>query len=431
VKRWEKMVMPVAALSLLASAAMAAVPGYTLKVTLNATGELEGGTGFQMGRVNNKGQYSGVVNIGERVFAWDGTKGIRVSDDTFKTPDGAAFSTGNVWTSLGMNDAGVVAWVADMDGSVAGVKYIVTFDINTKQYAIIERPGDPLPGGGTAADGGNHGATDRMLADINSAGQVVWNRVIAGPEGDPRSGIFMWDPVTKEKTAVARPGQDVVGGTKLDNGWNPAINDAGQVVFNGRTAAPGEDPGGVFMAEKGTITPIAVPGQKVGDLTIASARWGDIANNGDIALVADTGDAQTDAAEVTDNTAVLVYRAATKQLEVIAKPGDTLPGGSTFAGVEASRRVVIATSNAVAFAGVRADGQGGIYIHRNGQLEALITDGGDVPGLGKVDGVVKGIGGVSGYHMDMSENGYVAFPAVVDGVEGFVVATPPAPTAGG
>jgi hypothetical protein len=42
-----------------------------------------------------------------------------------------------------------------------------------------------------------------------------------------------------------------------------------------------------------------------------------------------------------------------------------------------------------------------------------------------VDGVSKGIGGVTGWHFAMSENGYIAFPASVDRTEGFVLATPP------
>jgi starvation-inducible outer membrane lipoprotein len=85
---------------------------------------------------------------------------------------------------------------------------------------------------------------------------------------------------------------------------------------------------------------------------------------------------------------------------------------------------------------VREDGGDGIYVYQNGKVEALILGNSTVTGLGRVDGVSKGIGGVTGYHFAMSENGHIAFPAVVDGTECFVVAAPPAtqavnpPTAG-
>ena len=63
---------------------------------------------------------------------------------------------------------------------------------------------------------------------------------------------------------------------------------------------------------------------------------------------------------------------------------------------------------------------------RNGKVDALILGGTTVAGLGKVEGVTKGIGGVTGYHFGVSGDGHIAFPAVVDGVEGYVVASPPA-----
>jgi len=44
-----------------------------------------------------------------------------------------------------------------------------------------------------------------------------------------------------------------------------------------------------------------------------------------------------------------------------------------------------------------------------------------------VAGVTKGNGGVTGYHMGVSGDGHVVFAAVVDGVEGYVVAAPPKP----
>lgn len=421
-----------AALGLLAAAGCGAdVPGYTFSAPICAKGETEG-SAFQMGRVNNKGQFSCVINVGgERVFVWDGTKVLKLSDDSIKLPDGSAFSTGNVWTSLGINDNGKVAWVADTDASVAGVRYIVTYDLKSGQYEIIAKPGLPVPGGGTFGDGENFGPTNRMLADINNKDQVAWNQAISGGDADGHSGIFLYDPATKKTTALARPGA-VVEGKKLTNGWWPSINDAGQVAFIGDVE--NSDDYGIYLADsKGNLTAIAPAGTKVEGLTISSARWPSLANNGDIVFVGDTGASQGGSGEGTDDTAVFLYSTADKKLHVVVKPGDALPGGSTWKGVEPSRRVVQANSRGqVAMIGVRADDRDGIYLWQGGKLQALILGNSTVPGLGKVDGVSKGVGGVTGYHFAMSENGYVVFPAVVDGTECFVEATPPAtpPAAG-
>src|SRR4029077_6207174 len=127
---------------------------------------------FQQGTLNTKGQFAfdmiNSADSAERIFVWDGKQVIMLSDSSIKLPDGSAFSTGNVWTPFGLNDNGTVAWIADTDGSVAGVKYVVTYDLTTKKYSIIARPGDPAPapGGAKFGDDVNFGATDRMLADI-------------------------------------------------------------------------------------------------------------------------------------------------------------------------------------------------------------------------------------------------------------------------
>jgi hypothetical protein len=60
-------------------------------------------------------------------------------------------------------------------------------------------------------------------------------------------------------------------------------------------------------------------------------------------------------------------------------------------------------------------------------IDALVLGDSTVPGLGKLGGVVKNNGGVTGYHLGVSSDGHVAFPAIVDGVEGYVVASPPPP----
>jgi hypothetical protein len=60
-------------------------------------------------------------------------------------------------------------------------------------------------------------------------------------------------------------------------------------------------------------------------------------------------------------------------------------------------------------------------------IDGLLLGNTTVPGLGKVGGVTKNNSGCTGYHMGVSGDGHVLFDAVVDGVEGYLVATPPPP----
>jgi hypothetical protein len=434
VKRWETMaVVSVAALGLLApaicrAAGLPKLSDYKFQCVAAAKGDFDGGNSYQMGGVNSKGQMSFVISVGgERVYAYDGTKVIRVSDDSIALPDGAHFQN-DVWTSLGINDNGKVVWIASTD-SALGQHYVMTYDINTAKYEIVARPGDAVDGGGKFGSGESWGASARWYANINNKDQVAFNaNVLEG--NDSHSGVFMYDPATKKVTKVAHPG-DTVGGKKLTNAWWPSINDAGQVVFIGNV--DDSEDYGIYVADgKGNISPISPPGTKVDALTLSSSRWPAIANNGDIAFVGDVGASQGGASDpnATDDAGVFLYSAADKKLHTIVKPGDAVPGG-VFHGVANRRRTVQVNSlGQVSFPATREDGGDGIYVFQGGKIEALMLGGTTVAGLGKVDGVTVGNGGVTGWHFAMSEAGHIAFPAVVDGTECYVLATPPAPTAG-
>jgi len=422
-------VVSVAAIGLLAPtrgrAAEINVKDYTFSMPVKAAGEYDGAGALQMGDVNNKGQFCMDFSLGgEREYVWDGTKLIMLTDENVTMSDGATFAVGNVWSPTGMNDNGKVVWTADMtDGS--GSHYILVYDLATKKYTIAAKPGDPAPGGGTFGESGIVYAA-RMLADINNKDQVVWNVAVTGADGSDYDGVFMNDLLQQKTTAIARNGMKTTDGKTITNAWWPDTNDLSQVVFGANV--DGSDAYGVYLWDNGNISPIIPAGSTIDGVTIGSARWARIANNSDIVAVVDTSGDQGPGGEGTDDTGVVFYSAADKSLHLIVKPGDALPGGSTWQGVEPSRRTVGVTSNGQAFMiGVRADGGDGIYMWQGGKLQVLILGNSTVPGLGKVDGVSKGVGGVSGYHFGVSDNGHVAFAAVAEGIEGYVLATPPAP----
>jgi len=432
-------VVTVAALGLLAPAVVRAdILGYTFSQPVKAgviTGlDISDGGTFQMGDVNNKGQFSMDFSSGnqggEREYVWDGAKLIKVADDTKPLPDGAIMGGGNTWSPTGLNNNGVVAWVVDPSDKSTGPHYVVTFDSATGAYTIIARPGDPAPGGGTYTDG--PATVSRMLADINDQGQVTFENGRPGADGSDHAAVYLYDPATKKGTLLAGPDTKTTDGkTITDAGW-PDINNKSEVVF---TASLDGTTAGIYQADaSGNVSPIIPAGSTIDGQKIGSARWARNNNNGDVVAVVDlNGDDNGLSGEVADNLGVALYSAADKSVHLIVKPGDAVPGG-TYHSLENNRRIVgITDSGQVFFLGVREDaapdGTQGDGVYRwdptTKKIDALILGNSTVPGLGKVAGVTKGNGGVTGYHFGVSGDGHVAFPAVVDGVEGFVVATPP------
>jgi hypothetical protein len=437
-------IAPVAALALLAPtvgrAAEVPVSAYKFSAPICAKDALEGANLFQVGDLNNKGQFT--VNMAtngeERIYLWDGTKVVPLSDTSINTPDGRPFSVGNVWSPHGINDAGVVAWVADVDG---GDHIVLTYDAASGKYALIAKPGQPAPGGGEFLNGGTkHGPSHRQAADINNKGQVVWNQPVAGADGEPHNAIFMFDPATQQPTAIMRPGTTAPGGGAFDQAWVPQINEKSQVAFI--ASKEGSEQYGLYLWDAGTITPIAAPGDKIGEDVVDQAGYPRLAENGDIVFVTHFGEGHTAFSEgTTDETNVVLYTAADKKLQTLLKPGDALPDGKKFHGVELNRRPVALNSQGqvVVMAIREEDSRGGMYLWQSGNLQLLTGYGETIPGVGKVTGMGKSTedatGGTwDGYHTAINENGDIAFSAQVDGIPCFVLATAPkaepAPAAG-
>jgi hypothetical protein len=453
VKRWEihplrgyQAVVSVAALGLLAPAVVHAaatpgansIPGYTLSVPLKSgvvSGlDISDANLLQMGNANNKGQFC--MNFvssnqgGEREYLWDGTKLIKVADDAKPLPDGAIMGGGNTWSPTGLNNNGVVGWVVDPSDKSTGPHYVVAFDSVANTYTIVARPGDPAPGGGTYEDG--PATVSRMIADINDLNQVAFENGRPGADGMDHAAVYMYDLKAKKGTLLAGPDVKTSDGKTLtDAGW-PSINNNSEVVFTGSLDG---NAAGIYQADaKGTVTAIIPAGSTIDGQKIGSARWARNNNRGDVVAVVDLNGSDNGlSGEPADDTGVAIYSAADKSVHLILKPGDKVPGG-TYHGVEHSRRTVgITDSGQVFFLGVlesaAPDGTQNDGVYRwdpdTNTIDALVLGETTVTGLGKVAGVTQGNGGVSGYHMGVSGDGHVAFPAVVDGAEGYVLATPP------
>jgi len=450
-KRWESIAaVSVATLGMLVPAVVHAaspatvgatsIPGYTFTVPVKigtVSGlDISDAANLQMGDVNNKGQFSMDFSSGnqggEREFAWDGTKLIKVADETKPLADGAIMGGGNTWSPTGINNNGIVAWTVDPSEGATGGHYTMTYELATGKYTTVQRPGDPAPGGGTYGDGANG---LRQIVDINDLDQVVYPIAMASSDGADHNTIFMYDLKTKTGTRVAGFGSKTTDGKTITDAWYPDTNNNSQVSF---TASVDGTTYGMYRAEKdGTITPIIPAGSTIDGVKIGSARRARMNNNGDIVALVDVNGADAGAGgEAGTDVAVAYYSEKDKSVHLIVKPGDKVPGG-TLQGLEGNLRTVGLDDNGHAFfLGVleeaAADGtqKDGVYRwdSATNTIDALVLGQTTVPGLGKVEGVTKNNGGVTGYHFGVSGDGHVAFPAKVDGVEGYVVAAPPVPT---
>jgi hypothetical protein len=437
VRRWET--VAVVTLGLLAPTVghTAQVEGYKFTAPVQAKGANEGNNLVQAGDLNIKRQFTfNWVHAagGERLHAWDGSKDVLITDESLSVPDGATFNTGNMWSPHGINDNGVVTFTGDMDNSPAGEgvqRYILAFDLNTKAYTIIARPGDAAPGGGVFANGAAASASGRMHTDVNNKGQVVFCMGVPASDETDHSGIFLWDPADKKLTAVAREGMKTTDGKTVNHAWWPDINENGQVTFG--MEAVGDERYGVYMWDKGEISPILAPGTRVGDHRVDQAGFARNNNNGDIVFVGAVGEGKERLGEGTrDNTGVFLYTAADKTVKKIVVEGEDLPGGGKWTGVEPRRRPVgINDKGQVLIVGLRDDDTGGLYLWdaTNG-LRNLVLTGDNLPGVGTVTGLARDGSGFDGYNVAINNNGDVLFPAQIDGIGAYVVGEAPAPTAG-
>jgi hypothetical protein len=443
VKRWGinplhvyPAVVVLAALGMVAlKTVSAAVPGYTFQKIVCETdtdptgtvyGDGDGGRGwFQINDLNNKGQFAfNAWGAGsERLYFWDGTK-VLVIIPTDKQVGGAPITQGNMWTPSGINEAGKVSIVADTPD--VSPHSVVVWDSSTLTYTLIANKDSPLAGGGTRTGTGVV-LQGRMVTDINNKDEVVWSEGVT-PEGsdEANDAVFLYDPVTKEIKTVARKGTSLPDGKTVLNALYPTLNDKTQVVFMASTE-DNEDYG-VYQWESGNITAIATPGTKVGDITIASAKLPRISDASHVVFVGELV-SSGGAVPVTADTGVFLSSGGT--ITKVVAPGDTMPGGDKWVGLENQRRTIgVNSSGTVVFKGHLEGDKGGLFMWKAGQTSSLILSGETIADAGTVESLNRDQGDMSGYMIAINDPGDVAFSAFVSGQECFFLAKAPPPTAG-
>lgn len=361
-------------------------------------------------------------------------------------PGGGTFD-GFFFVRIPINDVGDVAFHFFLDPFQlpSGLNSaIYRYSHVTRAVSAVFVPGvTPAPGGGTFA-----GAT--ISTSMNNSGDIAFTGIVTGADIDPDNPpgfdglgnkVFMQ---SRDGTLVkvVAPGDSTNSGRIFDIVTNPWIGNNGDVAFDGHLVGdtcidfgvPQSDrvfcAVGTYIkkASSGTIVPVAEQGQAApggGNFAIA---FGPVMNSaGQVVFI---GDLTPEPAGGNDDLGVFLY--SNGKLVSVARPGDAIPGGGTFArSAFYVNTYHLNNRGEVTFNGFLDDGTSGLFIWRLGQLGVVVRAGTVIPGAGTVvDMSAPGLIG-SGYAPGAwsNDHGQILFTAAVDDGSGdltavLVIATP-------
>jgi hypothetical protein len=386
---------------------------------------------MQPGAITNGGIVGfapAVATGGESVFLWRQGQLIKLAAANEPLPGGGVFAY--QLTPMNVNASGETAFVAERDFALPlplGLDAGVYRGLASSGLVPIVVPFvTPAPGGGLFY-GGLFGA------DINNDGHATFTGMICSTahissaiqwkcpsgSGSLAVGIYLADVMGSISTVV-QPGDPAPSGGTFDYAKGPSRNGIGDVTFSGHVFGEdcvdilGAQSSYMFCAESvylkrgttGTILPIA----HRGDPSPAGANYfgsyGAILNaRGDIVFLSELTDATL--------THVGVFLYAGGKYEVIAKPGDPMPGGGHFAtGGGFSHNAALNNRGDVVFVATLNDGNQGLYVWRNGTLSLVAKTGSPVPG-----GVIANLddfgAGRASSMVSINEPGQILFAANV------------------
>lgn len=360
-------------------------------------------------------------------------------------PRGGVFGAFGLFGSIGLNDAGEVAFAfgRDPDPLAAGRPYQFGAGVyrtarGNGLKAVVVPFLTPAPAGGTFQGAGFH-------ASINGRGTVAFAGVVPTGAGSPGpmardqhlgQGIYLAEASGRIVT-VAGPGDRAPGGV-FDYGEQPWVNDADDVAFGGHLAGDTcIDVGGqsstfifcgasVYVREHGgRIRSVAHQGQPApggGEYRVA---FGPVINNrGDIVFVGDL----TPAPAVGDRLGIFVHRDGITF--PIARPGDRMPGGGRLRRASnIPRNVDMNDAGDVVFDAALdtvTDGKTdhGLYLWSRGTVRLITRTGMTLPGLGTVQALspasYAGLDFPAGYAV-INNRGDVAFQALMTSGRSIVI----------
>lgn len=215
-----------------------------------------------------------------------------LSDCGDLAPGGGRFGAffGETWSTPDINDAGDVLFLADLYGA-PHPRGLFLYQAAAARFVKIAAVGDASPLGGTLTAVGS--------GSLNNAGDVV---LLASTDGEQTSDALIWrDGVLSKYVAAGDPAPGggtfarigteswgLIDGTQIPGGPVPAINDRGQVAFRGIVNG-GLAALGVFVSDQGQHEWVVKLGDPVpGGGTYADIQAPILNNAGEVAFYTDT-----------------------------------------------------------------------------------------------------------------------------------------------
>jgi len=328
----------------------------------------------------------------------------------------------------GLNNRGDMAFGADASTGGEGV-------FLGGQTGIVQlgRTGDPAPGGGTFEFG--------FLGPValNDEGDVAFNFLLK--DFDPalpfgvNAGVYRYSHGTGGVTSVVvpfvtpAPDEGVFQGV----GFNPSINNRGDIVFPGiivtdKGVHPVPDTGepyvglgvGVYRAGKnGSISSVVVPGDAApggGMFDFAIEPW--INDGGDISFAGHIAGEESviagfppQAVLISALYSLYLRNASTGEIRTIVHSGDAAPGGGAF---RQGFHNVLNNRGDIAFIGDLTPPPGanesvGVFLYSRGAITAVARPGDPMPGGGRLVNA-----SLVGGNVHVNNRGDVVFSGIVD-----------------
>jgi hypothetical protein len=396
---------------------------------------------FEPATITNRGDVlfaPALLTGGEGVLLWRKGTLTTIAAGGQVMPDGGIL--GYTLSPVAMNEDGEVAFIMTRNY----LDLLSPLGLNAGAYRYSARSGVvPVMVPGLQGHGGNSFWGSSFVSSINDRGDIVFPAMlcttVAGsvqtigcPDGSASVlalGDYKADKRGRVRPVVV-PGDPAPGGQSyFDLAHGPNINARGDVAFTGHVYGEVCGNAGVLVcadsvyvkrSPSGVIEQIASFGapSPVSGRNYAAAFSPVLNAVGDVAFVADLS-SQANGSEV----AVFLYTRG--KTIVIAKPGDSMPGGGTFAsGGDYTENVSMNNPGDIVFVATLTDGTNGIYVWHHGTV-ALVAKTGTDTGAGIISTLDDFGGGAGNTQVPINDAGQIVFSAKFQGGGGaLLVATP-------
>jgi hypothetical protein len=326
-----------------------------------------------------------------------------------------------------MNQQGNIVFAARVNIGTQTDYGTFRWDDAAQRLTAVALPGMPAVNNLTFAVGGG------QTPMINNENEIALVGQIKNAAGASLPGVFFLGR-DGQLQPVALPDQELPDGSLITEAFIPSLSDAGAVAFfarrsDQRWASP-------YVWEAGTLTPLPTPGSEAsGGRVFAGVTAVRLNSANRSALVAAHFEDNLEAIPIFGNSDAfdVLYRFRDGQFTPLVRPGQPMPGGGVFKGLQYGPGAGFASGVSVAngagqhaFLALLEDGTTAAYrIDADGKV-SLVLKSGDLTDLGEIENVGQGGGSSSG--VGLNNQGEVAVTVRIAGdADTIVRVTPRAP----